>query len=95
MNVAAGRRPTDTLTVAGSTLENTGALIGDTADTMTADQLAAYARDARAAAADLELAAVIIARQDGRPWADIGAMLGVTRQSAHERYAHQLPRTLA
>ncbi|MFF0249908.1 hypothetical protein [Streptosporangium sandarakinum] len=32
-------------------------------------------------------AAVRAARADGRSWADIGAAAGITRQSAHERWA--------
>lgn len=48
----------------------------------------------RNAAADLATAqgiltaAVARARRDGRSWAEIGAAAGVTRQAAHERWAH-------
>ena len=34
--------------------------------------------------------AVEVARMNGRSWARIGIALGVTRQSAHERYGHPI-----
>ncbi|MBB4920988.1 hypothetical protein [Streptosporangium saharense] len=46
----------------------------------------AAAREA-AAAADRLTAAVRAARADRRSWADIGAMVGITRQSAYERWS--------
>ncbi|MCO6011555.1 hypothetical protein NE236_42050 [Actinoallomurus purpureus] len=44
------------------------------------------ADDVRAAQARLD-AAVRAARRDGRSWADIGTAAGISRQSAHERWA--------
>jgi hypothetical protein len=77
------------------------ALAADMADALTgmvaADQDAEVARQAgsdliqaarraQAQAADLVRLAVIHARQMGASWADVGADLGVSRQTAHERY---------
>ena len=39
------------------------------------------------------LEAVREARRDRRTWAEIGAMLGVTKQAAHHKYAPALART--
>lgn len=95
MSVATGDRPVDTITVAGSELENAGTAIQWAAEQITPALLAAHAATARRVADDLEHAAVIIARQEGQTWAEVAAALGVTRQSAHAKYAHRLPRTLA
>lgn len=77
------------------------ALAAEMADALTgmvaADQDAETARQAgsdliqaalrvQAQAADLVRLAVIHSRQMGASWADVGADLGVSRQSAHERY---------
>lgn len=35
-----------------------------------------------------ETTAVIMARYDGWTWAEIGAHFGISRQAAHERFAH-------
>lgn len=52
--------------------------------TLTAVRLEAQALEA----AQVRLnAAVSAARQSGASWADIGAAVGITRQSAHERWA--------
>ena len=39
---------------------------------------------------DLIVAAVRTAHDEGASWAMIGAILGTSRQAAHEKYAHHL-----
>lgn len=60
------------------------AAIGYAADALTSAQ--ASVDQARGALT----AAVAAARANGRSWADIGRSLGVTRQTAHERFAEAL-----
>lgn len=52
----------------------------------------ARAVDARDSAEELIAEAVQRARARGRSWARIAVVLGVSRQSAHERYAARNPR---
>lgn len=58
-------------------------------DHLEPETLAAVHTEAQAAsAAQARLTeAVREARRDGRSWADIGSAVGITRQSAHERWA--------
>ena len=46
----------------------------------------------RRLADQLERAAVIKALEQGWTWAQIAEALGITRQGAHKRHAHALPR---
>lgn len=48
-------------------------------------------RTARAALDAVEVETVIAARQAGRSWAELGAQLGMTKQSAHARFAKHDP----
>jgi hypothetical protein len=59
-----------------------------TAVRAAAATLARLRREAREAEAQLD-EAVDRARGDGSSWADIGEATGITRQSAHERWARR------
>jgi hypothetical protein len=49
-------------------------------------------QNVRQAVADVELDAVVAARNDGRTWSQIGQALGITRQAAQERFGEHDPR---
>lgn len=53
----------------------------------TLDELSQASASVKRAEAELS-ATVIAARKTGASWAQIGAALGMTRQSAHERWGH-------
>jgi hypothetical protein len=57
-----------------------------TKDEMTLPELWAAQQDLNAAI----LAAVKAARAGGQSWSQIGAQLGMTKQSAHERFGPQI-----
>ncbi|MGI9018521.1 MAG: sigma-70 family RNA polymerase sigma factor [Euzebya sp.] len=57
------------------------AAIGHAADVLS------MAQDSVEQARQSLAATVAVARSNGRSWADIGRCLGVTRQTAHERFA--------
>lgn len=58
----------------------------NTENTKTLPELWADQQDLNAAI----LAAVKAARSGGQSWAQIGSQLGMTKQSAHERFAPQI-----
>ena len=58
-------------------------------DTSTLQTIAGLAAQRESVEAQLRVA-VGAARGDGRSWSEIGAMLGVTKQAAQRRYAHQV-----
>lgn len=75
---------TDTKLLLAAVLDQLHALTTSTQP--AADRLEALHAVAAAVAVDTE-EAITELRQTGATWADVGQVLGVTRQAAHQRYA--------